>query len=387
MESSSHNPELPQPPPPIPAALQSMLDWNPPELRFKTYEEGGTVARQSRKPSFYDKHLPDELILKYLQHHPDLAAQIAETVDEAIRTALADGGTLPPPGGRLMDDEDREYHLGGFSVAMSKELPIASYYDKATAHLCLPIASTLVLHPKHHKWGTILEWSMTPNAGGFAIADGSLQFRDLDENPLFRDKMHASMDPGMVETIDKLRKTYPDLGVWEVKSLTVGSADVMLSLKRLASTGRPFPWVKCTCDGTKHKTDRMDAIYETRAGPDAPDTPWTIPDVYKESSESEDEKIGAPVGDDSPIMASPHPTADLTGLSRCSPLTSTDRSETAKATVVPKDKGKQREDNPHPSRIPAKHEHDGPYEEQNTLTAVHFIQQASNAGKLQDTRR
>src|ERR1700722_2589844 len=398
MASSSHDPELPPPPLPIPVDLQSLLDWNPPELQMMKHEEGGTAAWGSRKPSFYDKHLTDQLILKRIQYHPDLATQIAGTVDEAIQTALANGGTLPPPGIRLMSKEDRKDYLLSVNRLVSRELPITMFYKEATAYLCLPIASTLALHPRYHKWMTILQWSVAPNTACFAISDasdGSLQFLHLDgddETAEFRDAIHASMDPRVVETVRKLHKTHPDLAVWEMKSSTVGSAEVMLSLKGLANTGRPFPWVKCTCDGKEHSTD-MIAIENTRAGPDAPTTPWKFPKVYEEFSESslteesEDEKIGAPVGDDSPIMASPHPTADLTGLSRSSPLTSTDRSETEKATVVPKAKEKQREDNRGPSRIPAKRKHDDPHKEQDTITAGHFLQQVSNAGKPQDTRR
>ena len=365
-----------------------MLDWNPPELRLQTHEEGGSISKKLREPSFYDRHLTNELILKNLQYHPDLAAQIAGTVDKAIQTALADGGTLPPPDTKLMDDKGRKNHLDGVDVVVSGELPITSFYKEATAHLCLPIASTLVFHPKHDIWATILQWSITPNARVFAIADGTLRLLNLDPKPTFRDEIHASMGPHMVETVCKLQETYPDLAVWEMKSLTVGRAEVMLGIKRLASAGHPFKWDECTCDGSFHPIDRMDAVDNTRAGPDAPDTPWKIMDVYEDFTDSsvaevsEDEKIGAPVGDDCPIMASPPPTADLTG-----PSTWTGRSETEKPSVVPKDKGKQREDNPGPSRAPAKRKRDGLYKEPATLTAEKFIQQVSNAGKPQDTRR
>jgi len=295
-----------------------------------------------------------------------------------------------------MSKVDRKLYVLGINRVVSMELPVISFYDKATAQFCLPVASTLVLHPKYHTWATILQWSTTPNARGFAISDGSLQFLNLDrddETAEFRDDVHASMDPRMVETVRKLRETYPDLAVWEMKSLTVGSAEVMLSIKGFARTGRCFPWDKCTCRGKSHKTDRMDAIKNTRAGPDAPITPWNIPDVEPSESsvteESDDEKIATTGGDDSTVMASPPPTADLAGTSYSSPLTdiSETKTETEKTSVVPKDKGKRREDDAGPSRIPAKRKRDGTYKGPDTITAGDLIQQASSAGKPQDPRR
>jgi hypothetical protein len=133
---------------------------------------------------------------------------------------------------------------------------------------------------------------MDSNASGFAMADGTLQFLEIDDEEedertkQIRDEILESMDPHMVETLRKLAATYPDVAVWEMKSLTVGDEDVMVGLKRAASTGRPFNWATCLCDGNLHKRDRMAAVEGTRAGPDAPSTPWTSPDVYEEFSQS-----------------------------------------------------------------------------------------------------
>lgn len=97
---------------------------------------------------FYDKHLTTDLVLDYLQYHPDLATQIASTVSTAIETVLADGRTLPPPGDKLMGEQGRRDHVRGVIHTMSCELPITLFYQLSTAQFCVPIVLTLALHPK-----------------------------------------------------------------------------------------------------------------------------------------------------------------------------------------------------------------------------------------------
>jgi hypothetical protein len=386
---------LASPRPPISKALQSLLDWNPPILQQQEHRAGGSMAKTFGSRKFYDKHLTTDLILKHLQYHPDLAAQIASTVDKAIEAALADGGTLPPPGGKLMEEEDRDDHVGGISTIMSREMPVTQFYQLATAQLCIPIASTLALHPKIGRWVSLLAWSMAPNAAGFAMADGSLQilpiYQDDDKkhkNAKVISDIKASMDPDMLKAVYKLRVAYPDLAVWEVKSLTAGDEEVMVGLKRSASAGRPFNWKTCFCDGKSHTVDHMDAVENTRAGPDAPSTPWTLPEVYEDLSQSvdadadegnENEARGDGGDNTSTVGGSPPVTADRE-YSTASVLT--DVSDTEGKAVTLKNKGKGREDDVGPSNIrrrpgksPTKRKRDGDYKSLASVNADTFIQQ------------
>lgn len=382
--------------------LQSLLDWNPPELEPQEHENGGSVTKKIGSRKFYDKHLTTDLILKHFQYHPDLAAQIASTVDTAIKAALADGGKLPPPGGQLMGPLDREEHIACLPHVISKALPITVFYDKVTSHLCIPIASTLALHPKHDRWLSLLVWSMVPNAGSFATADGSLQILNFDDNKLgdatkkILSRIKANMDPGMLEAVRKLSTTYPDLAVWEMKSLTVGDEDVILGIKRLASSGRAFNWVTCRCDGAVHKMDRMDAVENTHAGPDAPSTPWILPEIYEESTQStgldsdaddfddgnENGSKGARDDNTSTIRASPPLPADL----HYSTDSVVDADDTEGEVVASKDKGKSRVVDVGPSgvqkkagRSPTKRKRrDGRYQTLATVTAQSFVQQVKD---------
>lgn len=375
----------------IPDALQSLLDWNPPVLRAQKHEKGGSIARKTGAPRFYNKHLTTDLVLKHLQYHPDLAAQIASTVDAAIEAALADGGTLPPSGGQLMEKRDRRDHIARLSHVMSRELPITSFYDKATAHHCTPIASTLALHPKMDRWLSLLHWSMVPNAAGFAITDGSLQILEIDDdddeeaNEDSREviaEIKASMDPDMVDTVRKLAATYPDLAVWEMKSLTVGDEKVMVGLKRSASAGRPFNWVTCDCNGKEHKADYMDAVENTRAGPDVPstDTPWTLPEIYEEATQS----VFASDADDAEVNEVGHDGGDGPSTVRESPpVTAEDDfaasivvSDTEEEATTPKGKGREYVRGKS-NRSPTKRKRDGHYRSRATITAEDFVQQVS----------
>lgn len=355
----------------IPGALQSLLDWNPPELELQKHKKGGSISKATGVRHFYDRHLTPDLILKHFQYHPQLAAQIASTVDAAIKDALADGGTLPPPGGKLLDEDDRNEHIAGLNHVMSRELPIAVFYGQATAQLCIPVASTLSFHPRHNKWSSLLSWSMAPNAAGFAKADGSLQILDQNDGKDERTKkvraqIRASMDPDMIETVRKLATTYPDLAVWEMKSLTVGDEDVMVGIKRSAMAHRPFIWNTCLCDGETYKIDRMDAVDNTRASPDAPSTPWTIPEICEELTQS----LYASDADDGneidTIKASPPATADP-GYSTSSVLSDNEGSEAARA----KDKGKGKE----VSKSPTKRKRDNHYKSTATDIGESFVQQ------------
>ena len=364
----------------IPEALLSLLDWNPPELELQRHEEGGSPAKASRKPSFYDRHLTEKLILKRLQYHPDLAAEIATTVDAAIEAALeADGGTLPPSDGQLLSDEERDVLTFSINHIMSRELPITQFYKEATARLCLPVASTLALHPKYGRWLSLLHWSVVPNAGGFAISDGSLQILDIDSGDQrtrkFRDQVKASMDPKMVETLRQLRSTYPDLAIWEVKSLTVGHSDVMIGLKKSAEAGRPFHWTSCFCDGNLHSPDKQDAVENTRAGPDAQNAPWRLPGIHDESTQPSYVAESGNNDDSNAGDAGPPPTTLQ--------MTVAESQLPDRQPKRPSRKGKNRAgdaDLPFISEgSKAKRKRDESYKTINTLTAESFLQQVNHS--------
>jgi hypothetical protein len=267
--------------------LQYILDWNPQVLEAATIEQGGTTNTKTRPASFYDKHIDRNLILLHFQYHPDLAKEIASTVDKAITAAQTSGHKPPSPRNLLFPDQIAHLEAAE-GTTVTRESPIAERYKAITANLCLRIASTLALHPRCPEWESLLKWTQTPNSAIVAIADGALQLNLEDEKAVgerLRQKtIYPYMDPEMLDTVQLVRRTFPDLAVWEVKSLTVGTDEVMTTLLDNASLRRRFPWVFCFCDGSTHKRD-INIARRTRRGPDADETPWTLRPVEEEMTE------------------------------------------------------------------------------------------------------
>jgi hypothetical protein len=106
-----------------------------------------------------------------------------------------------------------------------------------------------------------------------AIADDALQFPPF--NPV--EKSHEDMlmshlsDPEQT-LLEEVKRCFPDLATWEIKSLSVGHADVMKFISLFE--GQEFPWKYCDsfCKNHHHRPS-------VRPGIDADNTPWTIPRV------------------------------------------------------------------------------------------------------------
>jgi hypothetical protein len=287
-------PSTPPAPPPIHPKLQYILDWNPQPLTIARVTRGGTTNTHTRPASFYDKHLKDDLILKHFQYHPDLTREIAQIVDDAIISAHNSGHPLPAPDYLLVSGHIEALE-GSEPGEMTRELPVAQRYKAITAFLCVPIASTLALHPKTPQYESLLTWTLSPASAIVAIADGALQLSfDKRSNAQAKRKttIYPYMDSKMLRTLRKVRKTFPDLAIWEFKGLTVGTDDVMTAVLSIAKQARRFFWKFCECDGTDHKRDYNLAV-QTKSGPDASETPWTLPGI--ESDQTQPDSVYDPI--------------------------------------------------------------------------------------------
>ena len=86
-------------------------------------------------------------------------------------------------------------------------------------------ASTLALHPSSESWSTILNWSADGPVGRWAIADGVLFISpDVFEDDELERQLLQNEDEGKKEILKRLADDEVTLAIWEMKSLTVGTA-------------------------------------------------------------------------------------------------------------------------------------------------------------------
>jgi hypothetical protein len=209
-------------------------------------------------------HLAENHILKHVKHLPSLTHDIANTVNDAIIAATESGIQLPPPPG-LLTAIQRKDVVRNIRVTVSDEMELANYYLQTTAKFCAPVASTLALHPGalHSRWSGLLVWAPSRNLEGYAMADGRLQFipdeEGDDELRGLRAELVDAMDENTRTLYEALRKRFPTLATWELKSLWVGNHETVTAIAKLPMTGT-FLWTSCTepkcLRDPKHKTAR-----------------------------------------------------------------------------------------------------------------------------------
>jgi hypothetical protein len=261
--------------------LKALFDWNPPNL---SPAPEASKSKASHGPSFYDLHLSENLILNQVILLPSLHRDIARVVDNTLSLLQDRRITLPPTSDRRFPTrEDRKDDDVEISPLMINERSVANYYSKRAARYCIPVASTLALHPQAPKWTTILEYDQVPSKSNYAIADGVVRIIPVFKNLLLGlsspnaeeavrlDALDGSKTAGLVELVKK----FPDFFTLEIKSLSVAPEGVMATVRDLAN-GTQFPWAKCDeVDCGRH--DPTFGLH-SRADPsvDATNTPWTL---------------------------------------------------------------------------------------------------------------
>ena len=241
-------------------------------------------SRNTRVAAFYDKHLADHLILKHVRRLDSLVGSLVGTVDKAIKEAYIKGPLPPTDGsGSLTTQGQIKARTLDIRTKVLREDGVAEYYNNLTANFCLPVASTLALHPSYHEWRSRLTWTKEPNKAGYAIADGVLHptpspSDDEVEAVEIYKSILEHFDPEIRIIWDELGRRYKDLAIWEMKSLTVGDFEVMNSILESALKKGPFIWKRCkgNCGRPDHKT--IQASRDTQPhGFDALRPPWTLP--------------------------------------------------------------------------------------------------------------
>ena len=141
-----------------------MLDeWKPQQLFAKAAPKAATKvttdismrqtpghgpSKNTRTAGFYDRHLGPKLVLSRVRCLKTLVDDIAGTVNKTARDVPLDHGTIPTQifitrRGKTMNS------------ILKDERGVAEIYKSYAAHYCLPIASTLALHPSSSFWDSL----------------------------------------------------------------------------------------------------------------------------------------------------------------------------------------------------------------------------------------
>ena len=288
----------------LPKDAQFVLSWNPPKLRTKeeadvifaaqeppdttvaAFRFRTTTIGSSRPAAFYDRHLAPHLILERVVCFGKLVSIMANTVDQAIQDAVTKR-PLPKGLGMLQVERTIKHQVRGlYPNTNYRENGIAEAYKQASSY-CLPVASTLAIHPSSEDWDSILNWTTDGNLGRWAIADGVLRVRpDVFVDDQWEQQLLKNEDDEKKGILKKLAFHSTALGVWEMKGLTVGTAQVMEEIAEMGLTHAKFPWKKCTLLVCDHQSwDRMEESRESYdAGVDPRSPPWTLPIVPSTSA-------------------------------------------------------------------------------------------------------
>jgi hypothetical protein len=278
--------------PSIDQELEALFNWNPPPFLLAA---DASKSKHSRTPSFYNKHLRDNLILKEVMLLPSLHQDIAGVVDLTLSEIRNKGIQLPAkdPDDLFCTQKSRarlDYYA---NQPVKDEASVATFYSKTTVKYCAPVASTLALHPSAPEWLRALEWHTVPSKSGYAIANGVLRILPSLKPFLLGERdatgfeqvllgyIRQNFDDDRWKGLVEVMKRLPDVMTMVIKSLSVSPDDTMHLLKDLS--GSKFLWVTCAgCGSHKIASGASDALI------DATVTPWSIPAPLEISSEDRD---------------------------------------------------------------------------------------------------
>lgn len=267
--------------------LTDFFNWRPARLYSSPK---ASQSKNTRKPSFYDKLLAENFILRRVRSLPSLPKDIEDAVDNALDAISKHKIKLPPYSEKFPTKYMRSFILETRTSAMQNELSVAEFYAQTTAVFCVRVASVLALQPlfpslSFPDWLNVLTWTLTPSKSGYAIADGSLRIKCMDTTESEEYRLLYESDLWL--HLQHVGKVLGDLAIWEFKSLSVRDHPTMMGIRSEAFTGIPFRWE--TMNNGERETVRRQ--YEPpRVGPDAKVTPWELPSDSNENSNSSSEQ-------------------------------------------------------------------------------------------------
>jgi hypothetical protein len=178
---------------------------------------------------FYDKHIDPKLTLLRVKHMPSLVGVISSTTDEALQNLMASRADLPVLGysSRFYTASNRDVYPPIVTDASS----VADLYYKSVANYCVPVASTLAIHPFARNWMTAIRWSKgyKPTLPSPANAAEHYSLRIMVDRKTGKvdlvPRLLAQLDETTVNKLQEVQDRCPDLGTWEfmgVSEITEG---------------------------------------------------------------------------------------------------------------------------------------------------------------------
>lgn len=230
--------------PPIMAELEDLFAWNPNALARRSQREVESAEHivLSRQSAFYDMHLAPHLVCKRLVHVKNLHRVIARIVDEKLDQIRLSGVEMEPPTspgfyGRTW----REKMVQSNYTRARHDMTVREFYMKATSRMCLPVASTLALHPTI--FVSTMRWLSVPENIRLGVLAPSLQL-GLNVGGMAWKAMSPDVRHRLLQVV---RANREDLATWEIQSLETEEIDAMMGvlISSVLDKGE-FRWTFCS---------------------------------------------------------------------------------------------------------------------------------------------
>ncbi|KAF9455551.1 hypothetical protein BDZ94DRAFT_662327 [Collybia nuda] len=246
--------------------VQQFFRYRPETLRKA---KNHTPSPKTRTPAFFDRHLDSHLQLLHVVYLPSITADLMKIADDALQAACLDG-SLPPMSDQFPTQLHREAVAESVTEPIICEEQIRNFYKDTTAQFCSRVAATLEFQLPVWTSGRLrYTLSADKNRG---IADGFLK---IDKDPY--------VNTPISESYTLVAGTFPTLALWEFKSLTAGTSNVMEAIVQQTVSCLAFSWEGCDigkkCIALHARKDGSPPVTGNRMGLDA--DPPICPSVGK----------------------------------------------------------------------------------------------------------
>lgn len=212
-----------------------------------------------------------KLRLRRVVYAESIIPDITKVVDECLRNSK-----LP---NTASTDFERAHKMTAADIkrnrkATKPEAAVSARYTESIARPLIPVASTIALGLPDWK-GDFFTWSPYADTQDFAIGDGFFKV-----SPQSTEKHHLPEDTTRILTA--MEKCFPNIGVWEFKSVFAGSERRMVDILALAKEDIDFPWVTCSETSKDCKShygsDGSESVTGARMGFDAVKPVCSLPE-------------------------------------------------------------------------------------------------------------
>ncbi|KAJ7065532.1 hypothetical protein C8F01DRAFT_748653 [Mycena amicta] len=203
-----------------------------------------TRAAGTRPPGTWDMHLHHELRLKHVKYLPGLTNALAALSQARLSSmSLTNPITGEIPTFFSAAERDEEHERLAKHTPIESEAELAGLFNQTIARWCMQTAATLEF--KLDTWcpDPPIQWTIrSANSTSYAVADGYLRFASTCPEDM-TEEIWNGYQPA--------RDFFPNLAVWEFKSLQVAEdipAEAILAVSTLPGE---FRWQVCPLDETK----------------------------------------------------------------------------------------------------------------------------------------